>query len=239
MNKPSPYIDLTSFERQILITCGWCGPLTVAIAFVGWLLAGVLPIPLGPAHSAEQVAAFYSAGARVPLGLAIASIGVCSVIPLIAGITFIMRRSGPGAPLLSLIQLVSGTVTAVCLLFPILIMAVAGFRPDRAPELTILLNDLAWLMFITPIAPFIIQNLAIAIASLAGEGPLLPRWVGYLNLWVGFSFSFDILAYAFHSGPFAWNGLLIFWLALTTYSIWLLVMGMHVRRLALNSAGPL
>jgi hypothetical protein len=89
-----------------------------------------------------------------------------------------------------------------------LIMAIAGFRPDRDPEITVMLNDLSWLLFITPIAPFIIQNLAIAAAALRGDGSVLPRWLGYLNCWIGFTFSFDVLAYAFHSGPFAWNGFL-------------------------------
>lgn len=235
MSSLSAQLGLTSLERKVLLACGWCGPLTIVVAFAGWVIAGVLPFPLGPTHSVEQVVAFYSAGTRVPMGLAIASIGVCGVIPLIAGITFVMRRSERGASLLTLVQLVSGTVTAMCLLFPLLIMAVAGFRPDRSPELTVMLNDLSWLMFITPIAPFIIQNLAIAVDALAGSNVLLPRRIGYINLWVGFSFSFDILAFAFHGGPFAWNGLLIFWLALTTYSVWLLVMGLHLRRLALTA----
>lgn len=219
-------------ERTILKFCGWCGPLTLAIAFTGWLLAGVLPLPLGPAHTAAQVVDFYSAGTRVPMGIVIASIGVSLVIPLIAGITLAMWKSQPRMPLLTLVQLISGVVTVVCLLLPMLIMAVAGFRPDRNPELTVMLNDLAWLLFLTPIAPFIIQNVAIAVVALNSESTLLPRWSGFLNLWVGFTFTFDILAFAFKSGPFAWNGFLIFWLALSSYSIWLLFMGLVLVRLA-------
>ncbi len=228
---PCSASHLTSSERRILLLCGWCGPLTVAVAFVGWLIAGVLPLPLGPGHSTEQVVAFYSAGAKVPMGIAIASVGVCLVIPLVAGIGFAMRRSA----LPMLIQLVSGSVTAVCLLFPMLIMAVAGFRPERDPAITVMLNDLSWLLFITPIAPFIIQNVVIAAAALSDAHSPFPRWVGFVNLWVGFTFTFDILAFAFKTGPFAWNGFLIFWLALTTYALWLFVMGMSLRHLALSA----
>jgi hypothetical protein len=234
-NRNSVTVMTMPVSPKILLICAWCGPATVGIALVGWLIAGVLPIPLGASSSLEEVVGFYSSGVHVSLGLAISSIGVCMVIPLIAGITGIMRERETGTPLLTLIQLISGTATALCLLFPMLIMAVAGFRPERSPELTMTLNDLAWLLFITPIAPFIIQNLAIAALALGRSSPLLPRWIGFLNLWVGFSFSFDIMAYAFKSGPLAWNGLLIFWLALTTYSIWLLAMGLHLRRLALSA----
>lgn len=57
-----------------------------------------------------------------------------------------------------------------------------------------LLNDLSWLMFITPIAPFIIQNLAVA--ALSGESTLFPRWIGFLNLWVEFSLAMSELTVA-------------------------------------------
>ena len=47
------------------------------------------------------------------------------------------------------------------LLIPMLLMAVISFRPDRNPEITVTLNDIAWLLFLTPIAPFMIQNIII------------------------------------------------------------------------------
>ncbi|MDH1440501.1 hypothetical protein N5O88_09510 [Pseudomonas sp. GD03721] len=229
-------MELSPVARKTLLLCGWCGPLAIIISLIGWLVAGLLPFPLGPGNTAEEVARFYAGGTHVTMGIVISSVSLGLVIPLVAGITFVMWRTESKAPVLTFVQLVSGTVTCVCLLLPMLIMATAGFRSDRSPELTVLLNDLSWLMFITPIAPFIIQNLAIAVAALNGEGSLFPRWIGFLNLWVGFSFTFDILAFAFRSGPLAWNGFLIFWLALTTYSIWLICMGLTLRSLALNAS---
>lgn len=224
-------MNLTPVVRKTLLVCGWCGPVAMIIALSGWLIAGLLPFPLGPSNSAAEVASFYAGGTHVPMGIAISSVGLGLVVPLIAGITFVMWKFEP-TPILTLVQLVSGVVTAVCLLLPMLIMAVGGFRADRSPELMVLINDLSWLMFLTPIAPFIIQNIAIAVATLSYQNSLFPRWLGYLNLWVGFSFTFDVLAYAFKTGPLSWNGFLIFWLALTTYTIWLLAMGTVLIRLA-------
>jgi hypothetical protein len=43
-----------------------------------------------------------------------------------------------------------------------------------------------------------------------------------------------VLALVIHRGPFAWNGVLIFWLALSTYTIFLVVMGLFVRYSALR-----
>ncbi|QZT59571.1 hypothetical protein [Mycolicibacterium austroafricanum] len=231
-------IDSPHARGAVLRVCGWCGPLTLVVTFVGWLLAGVLPFPLGPSDSADELVAYYGAGLHVSIGFAIATVGISLVTPLIAALSHLMFTGSPESRLLSLIQAVSGAVTAVCLLIPMLIMAIAAFRPARDPGLTMLLNDLAWLLFITPVMPFIIQNLAVAVSAFRDPASPFPRWIGYLNCWIAFTFSFDVLALVFHRGPFTWNGVLIFWLALTTYSVFLLVMGLLVRHLAVQSTVP-
>lgn len=227
-----------SLRSTALLVCGWIGPAVIVVAFAGWLIAGVLPFPLGPDDSEQKVVGFYADGMHVVLGIGLATIGVSLLSPLVAAISYLMDSGSPGARLLSLVQLVSGSVTAVLLFVPMLIMAIIAFRPERSPELTVMLNDLAWLLFITPIMPFIIQNLAIAASALFDESSPFPRWMGYLNCWIAFTFSFDVLALVIHEGPFAWNGILIFWLALTSYSVFLLAMGLFIRHQALLPERP-
>lgn len=215
--------------KRILSLCAWAGPATVAISLIGWLIAGVLPIPLGPNSSVDEVVDFYG-HTRVLVGMSIASVGICLVFPLIAVIGVHMVRMEGRTPILTFLQLITGAATGVLLLLPMLLMAVIGFRPDRYPELTVTLNDIAWLLFITPIAPFIIQNVAVGVAILNDRRQTLPRWVGFVNFWIAFSFLPDPLAFFFHDGPFAWRGIFIFWLALTTYAIFLIVMGVVLRK---------
>jgi hypothetical protein len=222
--------------KRVLTLCAWAGPATVVIALIGWLVAGVLPIPLGPESSVEQVVDFYNQGPRVIAGLAISTLGICLVFPLIAVIGAHMVRMEGRTPILTFLQLITGAATGVCLLLPLLLMTVITFRPDRNPELTVTLNDIAWLLFLTPIAPFMIQNVAIGVAILNDKSQTLPRWVAYVNFWVAFSFVPDPLAFFFHSGPFAWRGIFIFWLALTTYSIFLVVMGVMLHKAIKESA---
>jgi len=50
-----------------------------------------------------------------------------------------------------------------------------------------------------------------------------PRWVGYLQIWVSLSFLPAALAFFFKTGPFAWNGLMVWWVPLTTFSAWFAV----------------
>jgi hypothetical protein len=223
---------------RILTLCAWGGPATVVIALTGWLIAGVLPIPLGPDSTTDQVVSFYSHDTRVLAGLVMSTLGVCLVFPLIAVIAVFMMRMEGRTPILTFLQLITGAATGVCLLLPLLLMTTIAFRPDRNPELTVTLNDIAWLLFITPIAPFMIQNVAIGVAILNDKQQILPRWVAYVNFWVAFSFIPDVLAFFFHSGPFGWRGIFIFWLALTTYTIFLVVMSVTLLKAIRESVEP-
>lgn len=224
-------------SRRIQLICAWCGPGTVLITLCGWLIAGILPIPLGSSSTTEEVVGFYANDTRVLFGLVIAQVGICLVFPLIALIGYHLLRIEGRHPILTFVQLVTGAATGVLLLLPMLLMAVIAFRPDRNPELTVTLNDMAWLFFITPIAPFIIQNIAIGTAILRDRSGLLPRWVGYTNFWVAALFLPDPLAFFFHGGPFSWRGIFVFWLALTAYSVFLVVMGLVMRSAALKLPG--
>jgi hypothetical protein len=222
--------------NRILIWCAWAGPATVVITLLGWLIAGILPLPLGASSTTREVLDFYGNDTRVLTGLVIAQLGICLVFPLIALIGYFLLRIEGRHPILTFIQLVTGAATGVLLLLPMLLMAVIAFRPDRNPELTVTLNDVAWLVFLTPIAPFMIQNIAIGIAILTDRAETLPRWVGYMNFWIAASFIPDVMAFFFHSGPLSWQGVLVFWLALTTYSVFLIAMGLVLRRAVLAPA---
>jgi hypothetical protein len=216
--------------KRIQLFCAWCGPTAVVVALIGFIIAGVLPLPLGPSSTTEKVMSFYSHDTRVAAGLVIATLGMCLVFPLIALIGVHMVRMEGRTPILTFLQLITGAATGVLLVMPMLLMTIIPFRPDRSPELTVTLNDISWLLFITPIGPFIIQNIAIGTAILSDRNRTLPRWVGYLNFWVAFLFVPDILAFFFHRGPFAWNGIFVFWLAFVAYAVFLVAMGLVLRK---------
>lgn len=219
-------------KLRIFNLCSWGGLAALVITLIGWLVAGLLPLPLGPSNTLSDVVAFYSSDStRRMVGFVLATLGVCFAMPMVGVISIHMLRMERRLPLLSLIQLGSGSVTILINLLASMLFAVLTFRPElRAPESIMMLNDLTWLIFFTPIMPFIIQNVAIGIAVLTDRGKSFPRWVGYLNLWVAFAFVPDILAYFFFSGPFAWNGIFVFWLALTAYAAFLVVMSVVTRR---------
>jgi hypothetical protein len=224
-------------NHRVQIACAWGGPFAIVVALVGWLIAGLLPFPPGPDWSQADIVAFYGTNpVRVQVGLALAVIGLSGIGALVAAISIQMLRMEGRSPVLAFVQLVSGAVTWVMLIVPLIMMNAAAFRPERSPEITQTLNDLAWILFIPPIGPFLLQNIAIAVAILRDENrpTVFPRWVAYSNLWVAFLFVPGVLAYAFHSGPFAWNGIFAFWLALAAYAAWAFIMGLSVRAAVLH-----
>jgi len=217
---------------KVAKACAWSGPAMLALATVGFLIAGVLPKPLSPGASQAATVAFYTAHPdHVRAGFVIASLGLGLIFPLVVLITLKMMRIEGRTPLLSFIQLITGGATGVLLLIPILVMTIASFRPAQDPHVIVALSDLGWLLFITPIAPFMIQNVSIGLAVLMDRSPapVMPRWVGYFNFCVAAMFIPDVLAFFFKHGPLAWNGILIFWLAFAAYAAFILVMGVVLR----------
>ncbi|KRB80561.1 hypothetical protein ASE01_02910 [Nocardioides sp. Root190] len=180
---------------------------------------------MGPSESTADVVAFFLDDAsRVRAGFVLSSLGVVLMIPLLALISVHLYRMDKGFPLLAFVQLIAAATTVLINFFPQLIFALAAFRGDRDHSDIVLLNDAAFLFLFTGIMPFMVQNVAVGVAILRDRSGLFPRWVAFLNFFVALSFIPDVLAWFFKTGPFAWNGLFVFWLALTTYCVFLFVM---------------
>ena len=224
-------------STRIKLLCAWSGPALAILTTVGLALANVIPFPPGAYLNPDQIAHFYTQSTtRTLIGFALASVSLGLIFPLVALIGVHMVRMEGRTPLLTFLQLVTGSACGVFLIVPMMMMGVCAFRPERSPELIQLLNDFAWMMFITPLAPFCIQNVSIALAIFNDRNPrpVLPRWVAYGNLWVAFLFLPSILPYFFYHGPFAWQGILVFWLAFIAYATWAVGMGLVLRHAVLR-----
>jgi hypothetical protein len=123
-------------------------------------------------------------------------------------------------------QLAAGIMASMTLFLPAFIWATAAFRPERNPEITQAIVDFGWLFFITPIGPFILQYAILAVAIFMDKKavPTFPRWAAYLQIWVSVSFLPGLAAFFMKTGPFAWNGLFVWWIPFTTFTGWFAVM---------------
>jgi hypothetical protein len=220
-------------SRTHQLLCAWCGPLFVLLFGVGfWVFAEYLP-PHRPSASAEEIAAIYQANASmIRVGMLFLLTGAGVSFGFVAAISAQLRRIETGPPVLSDLQLIAGVSAALLLLLPAMIFTMAAFRPERAPELTQLLSDAAWLLLIMPFPPACMQLIAIALAIFADRGvvPVFPRWAAFFNLWAAVLFIPGGLASFFKTGPFAWNGLFAFWLAAAAFFAWIIVMSVLLIR---------
>ncbi|TFY95335.1 hypothetical protein DYL61_03415 [Pseudomonas nabeulensis] len=72
---------------------GWFAFIAIAVSFIGLVLLGLLPFPLGPDGAQIEVVAFYSGNSLVVMRLAIDSVGLGLIAILGAGTTVLMWRT--------------------------------------------------------------------------------------------------------------------------------------------------
>ena len=211
--------------------CAYSGIICVLLFLGGLVAAGFLP-PLSPSMSAAQVAAHYQAhttGIRFGAGLIfLSSTFYVWFTAVISGQT----RRIPGVhPTVINAVLAGGAFACLTFLVPALLFVVTAFRPDRSPDATLLLNDRSWIILVMPFIPFMAQFFAFAFAILSDPRPqpLFPRWLAYFNVWAELMFTPALILPFFKSGPFAWNGVFVFWIPAAVFgavfivnTIWLL-----------------
>jgi hypothetical protein len=214
-----------SFSAQRM--CVWSGPLFAALFFLGfWVLAGFMPPP-SPLATAQQTADLFARDrVRIRLGLYVTTAASSLLAPWAAVITEQLKRiEGRYAPLAST-QLACGVLLVPLLNLPGMLWLTAAYRSDRDLDGIRTLNDFAWLLFTGVFSTLVIQVAAIGVAVLQDRGgaPLFPRWVGYFNIWVAVGFVPAGFVVFTQVGPFAWNGLLSFWVPIVVVFCWIAVM---------------
>ena len=210
-------------KRRIDLACAWCGPVFLVLFAIGLVpLAGFLPPP-GADDSAAQVVHLYSEHhTRLQAGLSLMLFSTAFIGPWVAVISAQMRRIRlDGITTLVYGQLVTGGAFIFVVVAPVITMIVASFRPERNPEITQALNDLAWIPFIMVFTTLMAQMLVVAAATLLDRSEeVFPRWVGHVSAW-GAVLLLPAVALPFSkTGPFAWQGIFQFWLAAALFFGW-------------------
>jgi len=230
--------DYVNTRHQIL--CVWSGVLCPIVMFTGlWPMAGFFP-PHHPTASAADIAAIYQQGTSgIRLGMIFIMLAGALNVPFVAAIAAQMLRIESGrTPVLSMTQLGAGAAGALLFIIPALIWTAAAFRPDRPADITLALNDIGWISFVMPFTLAVVQNCAIGLAIVSDRNaqPVFPRWLGFFNFWVVLLFLPGGLLTFFKTGPFAWNGLLAFWVPATVFGAWYFVMAAFVIKAARQQA---
>lgn len=229
-------MDISISSQKWLL---WIG-IVLAIIYWGSLafLMEFLPPP-SPLLSADQVVSLYADNNlqfRVGVVLQLTAFGF--FLPWTIVFAIQMAREESGTPVLAILQILAGTIGTMLFVMPPIFFAVACFSPERAPELTKLMHELAWLTLIAPAGLFPLQAIPIGVVAFVKKvkesESAFPRWLGYFSFWLSITALGGVLAVLFKQGPFAWNGLFPFYLPLIIFSIWVGVMMVSMLK-SLNS----
>jgi hypothetical protein len=206
----------------------WTLPAVAIIWVSAFLLFPGFVHPMSPTMSAEEVAAFYrDETARIRYSMILFNWFGVGLIPLVMLLVVQVRRMAHRTPILSYSLLACSAGPPTLFLVANMFWLLGAFRPERAPELTQLFNDLAWVTF-TILVPYLIAQcllLALAIYWDRQEHPVFKPWVAYFNVLVALALAPAAFGALALTGPFAWDGLLSFWVKNIAIAVWIVVMG--------------
>jgi hypothetical protein len=201
------------------LICAWSVPLFMVLLGIGFGgLCGYIP-PNPPGHSAQQIANFYAHHRQlIRTGLVVTMLGGALLAPWVAVLAHQMKRVEGASPVLAQTQMLAGAMVVILIVIPCMLWTTAAYRPDRNPDLILLLSDVGWFFFILALSLPVVQMLAIGICVLgAPDEKIFPRWLGYANLWFAVLLLPGALCTYFKDGVFAWNGLLGWWLTILVF----------------------
>jgi hypothetical protein len=206
--------------------CLWLVPAFGILLLVAFLVSGFVPPP-SPTLTAQEIANFY----RDHLGQVRAgmiTINLCGVmfIPFFMVIVVQMQRMANPSRAFAYAYLSAAASAGSVFVLADLAWSIAAFRPERDPQLIMLLNDLAWMAFVSPVGFIIAQNLCLALCIYldVGSKAVFPRWVGHFNILVALLMIPGAFALMFKEGSLAWNGALAFGLRFGVYAVYIATM---------------
>jgi hypothetical protein len=147
-------------------------------------------------------------------------------VPLSVVIAAQMARQERGQKPWTILMICGGALMSIFLVLPPLFWGVAAFTPARDVQITATMHELGMLTLVTTDQFYIFMWVAIAVICFLparyAHSPF-PRWYGYFTAWTAFMFEAGAIAFFPRTGPFAWNGLLVYWSPLTLFGLWIAV----------------
>ena len=204
----------------------------VVLFFVGFVpLAHFIPPP-SPHDTAAQIAAlFRDHTTRIRFGMVVCIFGIMPLISWGIGVAAHTRRAEGSYPAFAWIQVGCTAIGVLTGVIDMTVWAVAAFRPAQTSPATLqLLNDIGWFLFLFAIPPFCLWLVAVGLSVLIdrSDQPVFPRWIGYQSLWTALIVAPAGISLFFKHGPFAWNGLVAFYIPMAAFFIWLITVNAYM-----------
>ncbi len=178
--------------------------------------------------NAQGVSDFYARHHdSIRIGAVMASYTSAFMVPISIAVAVQIARLEKGRPIWAMMCGAGGCLMSIFLVLPPLFWGVAAYTPTRDPQVTAVMHELGMLTLVTTDQYYVFMWVAIVAVCLmktdVAHSPF-PRWFGYLTAWTALMFEAGAIAFLPRTGPFAWNGLLVFWSPFLLFSVWLATM---------------
>ena len=186
-----------------------------------------LPLP-SPHWTAAEIAKHYSEhGSTIRLGAMVAAWTGAFVMLYGIVLTLQMYRHEKGRPpIWTFMAGLGWGIITITFALPMTFFGVAAYTPERAPEVTALMHELAVLTFWTSnqwTMFCLVPIIAVCLTPNSVKHSPFPRWFGYFTIFASLILELSSLCFITRSGPFAWNGVLTYWSVLIVFGIWMIV----------------
>ena len=201
----------------------WCGVIVLVAFMVAFSIIGGLYPPIAPSAGPDEVKEFLVDN-RTNILVATVIMGIFAPLfyPFAIITSLQIRRIEGGWGLLSMLQLMTAIVAPTGWLYPMAVLATAAYRPERDPDLMMLLHDQYWLTYVGVAVIFVINVAGIGVAILLDRRaePIFPRWLGWMNIVLAIAFFPGVFIYLVTDGVFAWDGLFALYVPSMAFLIW-------------------
>lgn len=225
MPQPSSVRAHEQIDPLVMRVCIWTGLSLVAVTIIGFgYFIGYAPPPAASLGADEMLVFVREHKISILIGGALCTFFWSFWVTWAAPLIIYIRRM-ERAPILTYASLANIGGGAAIITTIAVSWTVMAFRAEDA-LIVQAFNDFGMFMFLYTWPPFGIWMVIIAVAILrdVNPEPTFPRWVAFYNLWAAILMFPASLMGFFKTGPFAYHGLLAFWLVAIDFFSWMVVM---------------
>jgi len=188
----------------------------------------LLPTPSAQQSPAEIAQYYGEHSLLVRMGAALAALTGAFMMPWVVVLTTQLYRheklrDKADFPVWTVMAAANGALATVIIVIPTNFLGTAAYAPDRASDVTTALHELGILMWLSGDQWAIFFALSVAVVCLIPNSVKhspFPRWYGYMAIIVAVGSSPSVVIYLTRTGPFAWNGLLGYWVPMMVFVFW-------------------
>ena len=204
----------------------WCTWIFAALTVIGWLGIANFYAPVPADVGMEATKAWFTVEHRWPIiiGCSIFYVACGFLVPASIQFGLMLARIEGRAPLWSITTAVSGIFISLIIFLNACAWIVAAYRPETSADVIQSWYDWAWFAFLLGWIYLALEMFATGAVEMMDKRaqPMIPRWF----TWLTFAGAASLLTAAgpafFQSGPFAYHGLLGFYVPMAVWGTYLL-----------------